>query len=156
MKVDDELIEEFLKGIHNFNAFHVLSSEHRKFKPLGMSVIRCLVGGPPGIGHRPRELKPSEIARIMGVKQPTITPLLYDLENEGIITRRPNPDDRREVYIALTDKALEMHKKHHERMHESVGELVRYLGVEDSKEILRIAEKIKQFYALKNQHKETR
>ena len=46
---------------------------------------------------------PSEIAKAIELKQATITVLLNKLEAAGLVTRRRDTEDRRRVWVRLTD-----------------------------------------------------
>jgi DNA-binding MarR family transcriptional regulator len=46
---------------------------------------------------------PSAIARTIDVKQATVTVLVNKIEDAGLVTRRRDTDDRRRVWIELTD-----------------------------------------------------
>lgn len=48
--------------------------------------------------------KPSELALQVGCAATSFTPVLDDLENDGLIQRSPNKTDRRAVDIHLTKK----------------------------------------------------
>lgn len=45
----------------------------------------------------------SELARDQGVAQPTITKLVIAMEEEGLVTRRSDPRDRRGIIVDLTE-----------------------------------------------------
>ena len=47
-------------------------------------------------------LTPSELADAERVRRPTVTRMLGHLEDEGLITRTPDPADRRSTLIAIT------------------------------------------------------
>lgn len=46
---------------------------------------------------------PSAIAKSVGLKQATVTVLVNKLESAGLVTRRRDTDDRRRVWIDITD-----------------------------------------------------
>lgn len=46
---------------------------------------------------------PSEIARAIDLKQATVTVLVQKLEQAGLVSRRRDTEDRRRVWVALTD-----------------------------------------------------
>ena len=46
-----------------------------------------------------------EIATRIGIEAPTIVPMIDKLEEQGIVDRRPDPDDRRNNLIFLTSKS---------------------------------------------------
>lgn len=54
---------------------------------------------------------PSSIARAIELKQATITVLINKLEESGIVTRTRDTEDRRRVWIELTDAGRELLKR---------------------------------------------
>jgi DNA-binding MarR family transcriptional regulator len=50
----------------------------------------------------------SELAGAVGRAPTSFTPILDKLEARGLIERRPDPDDRRAVFIHLTDEAQDL------------------------------------------------
>ena len=49
---------------------------------------------------------PSEIAKSVALKQATVTVVVNKLEDAGLVTRRRDTDDRRRVWIELTDAGV--------------------------------------------------
>jgi DNA-binding MarR family transcriptional regulator len=71
----------------------------------------------------PYELNPTELMRATLLSSGGMTKRIDRLENEGLVERRPDPDDRRGTLIrltrrgrALTDRALETHVANEERL----------------------------------------
>jgi DNA-binding MarR family transcriptional regulator len=52
-----------------------------------------------------------EIADRLGLEPSTITPLVKRLELAGLLTRRRNPDDEREVKVSLSKQGREVYAK---------------------------------------------
>ena len=50
---------------------------------------------------------PKDLARLSGLAPASVTAMIDRLERKGIVNRRPHPDDRRRVLIALDEKAIE-------------------------------------------------
>ncbi|MHB1067714.1 MAG: MarR family winged helix-turn-helix transcriptional regulator [Candidatus Nanopelagicales bacterium] len=48
-------------------------------------------------------LSPTQISQRLFVTTPSTTSLLDTLERRGLVTRLPDPDDRRKILVALTD-----------------------------------------------------
>jgi MarR family transcriptional regulator, transcriptional regulator for hemolysin len=71
---------------------------HAGLSPAHMPVLLALEGG-----ERPQK----EIAESASVRQETMTGTLNRMERDGLITRRPNPDDGRSMLVALTPQARE-------------------------------------------------
>ncbi len=62
------------------------------------------------------ELNPSEISRLQGTSRNTISALIRDLEDDGLIERRLNKNDRRKFNIRLTkagEARVQAHLRHH-------------------------------------------
>lgn len=53
-------------------------------------------------------LPPGVIAREIGLTPPSVTALVDRLEKRGFLTREPDPDDRRKMRIAMTEKTQKM------------------------------------------------
>jgi DNA-binding MarR family transcriptional regulator len=68
--------------------------------PARLSALSVLVfGGPRPIGR---------LARDEGVSAPTMTRLVAALELDGLVTRTPDPGDRRSQLVAATDRGREI------------------------------------------------
>ncbi|MGN1119235.1 MAG: MarR family winged helix-turn-helix transcriptional regulator [Oscillospiraceae bacterium] len=52
-----------------------------------------------------------ELVRITGLKAPTISITLRNMEREGLVRREKNDADRRETHVQITDKGREMHAR---------------------------------------------
>jgi len=70
-----------------------------RLRPLGFAlsylpVLRALSPGRP--------LSQKELAQIAGVEQPTMVETIARMERDGIVQRKPNPDDKRGKLVSLT------------------------------------------------------
>jgi DNA-binding MarR family transcriptional regulator len=45
-----------------------------------------------------------DLAATLGCTRPTMTGIVDTLEKNGLVTRQPNPDDRRSLLVTLTEK----------------------------------------------------
>lgn len=52
-----------------------------------------------------------QLVELTGLKAPTISITLRNMEREGIVARVKNDSDRRETHVSLTDKGRDMYKK---------------------------------------------
>ena len=82
-----------------------------------------------------RNMKVSEISKMMHVTSPSITQVLKGLEADGLIERHSDPADRRTVWIALTEQGEEMAGKAHEAFLASFHGLVDYMGEAQSNQL---------------------
>jgi|SRR5659263_78632 MarR family transcriptional regulator, organic hydroperoxide resistance regulator len=53
------------------------------------------------------EIMPSTIGNYIGMNKSSLTRMIDDLEEKGMVFRKNDPEDRRKVLISLTDKGLE-------------------------------------------------
>ncbi|RYG97862.1 MAG: MarR family transcriptional regulator [Alphaproteobacteria bacterium] len=89
--VSREIEAEFARHGLNSSSFDVLATLRRSGAP-----------------HR---LSPSELLETMMITSGTMTNRIDQLEKAGMVERLDNPDDRRGVIIALTDKGFEVVEK---------------------------------------------
>jgi DNA-binding MarR family transcriptional regulator len=66
----------------------------------------------------PYSAQPSELAEQLGLSRGALSARLSPLEEDGLITRTTDPDDRRKVHVTLTragSKAFDRHGQHEGR-----------------------------------------
>jgi DNA-binding MarR family transcriptional regulator len=54
------------------------------------------------------ELSGKELAEMTRLKAPSISAILKKMEDEGLVERKSNPNDKREVRVSLTPKGAEV------------------------------------------------
>jgi len=80
-----------------------------------------------------RGIKIAELSRIMWVTSPTITQLTNSLEARGLVERYTDANDRRVVYVQLTEAGETVLKQASDAFCARFGRLVQHLGPEKSK-----------------------
>ncbi len=88
---------------------------------------------------------PSEVARKLEVTLAAITHRINSLEKQGYIVRSPSPDDRRVVFISLSDKGTEMVDALKKSYWEKICGLVEYLGDKDSSDLIALIVKVSEY-----------
>ena len=88
--------------------------------PARLSVLSVLVFG----GAR----TPSELAAAEQVRLPTISALVRGLEEDGLVRRAPDPDDRRAVRLSATPKGRRILQRGRERRLDNLEELLEPLS----------------------------
>lgn len=92
-------------------------------------------------------VKTSQISRQMEVSPPALTPTLNQLEQKGLIERRPGRQDRRTVYLYITPQGQDLCQRQRQRLDRRFEELSRYLGEEDSRELVRLLKRVFRYSA---------
>lgn len=133
-----EAIAQFKRGNHfvSPNSNHRLRGAERHV----LFLVYNLKNGDP--------VTVSEIADRMGVTLAAVTHSMNSLDDEGMIVRITNAEDRRVVLIKLTKKGVGEIKKFKKELSEKISALIETLGEEDSKNLIRIVKKISANYRL--------
>ncbi|KON86409.1 MarR family transcriptional regulator [Sporosarcina globispora] len=66
----------------------------------------------------------SELAEVFDVKKSAITAMITRMWEKGLIQRTRDENDRRVVYLTLTDKGNELYAKAEEKIHNLVESLI--------------------------------
>lgn len=95
--------------------------------PLGLSrtqarVVRLLADGP---------LRMTAIAERLAVVPRTVTDLVDGVESAGLVARRPDPEDRRATFVALTPEGRRLLDRLHAARRESARRVLGQLGEAD-------------------------
>jgi DNA-binding MarR family transcriptional regulator len=93
-----------------------------------------------------REMKVSEISKMMHVTSPTITQVLKGLEANGLVERHIDLTDRRVVGITLTDRGEQVAQRAEETFLTTFRGLVDYLGEEQSNQLAELLVKALRYF----------
>ena len=86
----------------------------------------------------------SELADVFEVKKSAITAIINRLWEKGLIQRTRDENDRRVVYLTLTEKGTDLFNKMEERIHKLVESLITKFDETEIKQFLETYEKINQ------------
>ena len=140
---EEEALLNLLKTNDQFsNRFGRLFREH-DLTASQYNVLRILRGeGKP--------LPSLEIADRMIQVVPAITGLIDRLENRGLVVRRRCENDRRVVYVEITDKALEILKQTDKPLANLHKQLLGHMSKKELKQLSRLLEKARESLAKEN------
>lgn len=88
---------------------------------------------------------PSELSNDRQLSTARIANTLASLEKKGWIRREQDSRDRRKVLVYLTDAGMERAEKGHQNCLGYMEELFLWLGEEDSKEFVRLQQRMNDF-----------
>lgn len=103
-------------------------AEH-PYKDLGDQQIAVLYSLTRG------RLLTSELARTFNVTMPTITRAVETLVEKGYVERQPDADDRRRIYLRLTEKGAEISDYAHAQFRSAISSFLSPLGDEQLRDI---------------------
>lgn len=98
-----------------------------------LAILRFLLGE----RESDREVKPSEIARHLGISSASTTALLDRLEKAGMVVRGSNPDDRRSILITVTNDAEHAIASTYEVFEARLADLMEGLSHEERRDVIR-------------------
>ena len=140
---EEEALLNLLKTNDQFsNRFGRLFRQH-DLTASQYNVLRILRGeGKP--------LPSLEIADRMIQVVPAITGLIDRLEKRGLVVRRRCENDRRVVYVEITDKALEILKQTDKPLANLHKQLLGHMSKKELKQLSRLLEKARESLAKEN------
>ena len=89
-----------------------------------------------------KPLAPGDLAERLQLSSSRVANALKTLERKGFVTREINPADRRGIIVSITPEGDAFGKARFNEAVASTRELIADLGEEDTKELVRILERI--------------
>lgn len=96
--------------------------------------------------HHGKPLRVRDLSKIMRVSSPTATQHLNKLEEQGFVRREQSKDDRREVFIVLTDLGFEELEAHRNALDQNIRDLVQNIGTENAEALQALLTKTSDFF----------
>lgn len=138
----DETVNELLTALHMIKRGHggtVPKVPIRKSEMFALMTIgKLILKYPDGI-------KLSTLSKTLNLAPPTVTPMINSLEESGFIIRVGSKQDRRVVFIQLTEMGQTFLNEKEKHFKSNIQALVEYLGQEDTKELIRLVRKTANF-----------
>ncbi|PWI56799.1 hypothetical protein BM613_11970 [Sulfoacidibacillus thermotolerans] len=112
-------------------------------KPSDVRVLFCIKNHE---GDHAMGMKLSEISQCLHVSPPTMTQLIKDLEEKGLVRRTVDHSDRRIIRIRLTAHGEKTVQQARETVAEAFQGLVDFLGEEKSRLFSSLLSEVVEFY----------
>ncbi|NIK67188.1 MULTISPECIES: MarR family transcriptional regulator [unclassified Paenibacillus] len=90
------------------------------------------------------QIRMSDIAAKLGIKPRTVTQFVDALEQEKLIVRQPDPEDRRATFIQLSDTAPPLIQQARLAMSESADMVLASITPEERGELLRLLHQLSE------------
>ena len=88
--------------------------------------------------RRGEDVYPSELAEALRLSRPRITAALSSLQRKGFLTLTPSQEDRRKVFVRVTEAGMAQIAGQYETVRGYFDRLLTGLGAEDSRELSRL------------------
>lgn len=135
--MEEETIFNIINNMDNFT--NNLIVEWNKTFNAELGVSHILVLGHLSVNGKSR---PSDIAKSIGLKPPTVTHLSEKLVKKDYAVRLTDEGDRRSVYLDITDKGLDVLQRAHLEGQVLRKRLFERLTIEEQQQMLQIFEKL--------------
>ncbi len=103
------------------------------FEDIGITMPQGMV---IGILFKDGEMKISELSNKLGLSNSTTSGIIDRLEKQGIVERIRSQEDKRIVYVRLSQKSEEMHHSFHKTAEENFEKLLEKGTPEDVEKII--------------------
>lgn len=148
MNHKDEIVNDLLSALHMIKRGHGGTMPK---VPIRKSEMFALMSIGKLILKYPEGIKLSTLSKTLKLAPPTVTPMINSLEENGFIVRVGSKEDRRVVFIQLTDQGHSFLTEKEKQFKSNIHALIDYLGEEDAKELIRLVRKTADYL---NQFKE--
>lgn len=99
------------------------------------------------------DLNPSEISERQGVTRNTMSSLIRNLEDEGLVERKLDPNDRRRFNISLTDNGRSLVTEHARAHLTTIGNCFSVLDNKEQETLTTLLSKVSAYVVAKRQEK---
>lgn len=138
--MDTELIKKM------FDACYQAKRTRDLLPPLPKGTLRSFIQYLDLIGKLEKQgvkVKISDISDGLGLPRPGVTRTLKDMVEKGYVTKIPCPEDKRIIYLAMTQKGRELSKKYDEDFFNDLAANLDEISAEDAECMI---ETIESFY----------
>jgi DNA-binding MarR family transcriptional regulator len=87
-------------------------------------------------------MHPKALADMLDVAPPAVSALLAELEQRGLVTREPDPDDGRRVRLGLSEVGEALRREVKKRWHQDSNRLLKHLSDDDLAKLIAIYQKM--------------
>lgn len=88
----------------------------------------------------------SDIRQKICLAPSTVTAIITSLEEDGLIERNIDKNDRRNIFLQITPKGLEYTNRAHQNMMKNLNQYIDYMGEEDARTLLRLVKKTANYF----------
>lgn len=96
----------------------------------------------------------SDLRNSIKLAPSTLTPIITSLENDGYIVRNIDKEDRRNIYLHLSQKGVEYTRKINSDIENIAKDYIDFIGEEDSEQLIKIILKSMDFFKERRKNNE--
>ncbi|HAC1859309.1 TPA_asm: MarR family transcriptional regulator, partial [Listeria monocytogenes] len=100
------------------------------------------------------KIRVSDLGHMLRISKPSVTQMIQSLEGKGLIKRVQNPEDKRSMYVELTEVGAGVSEKMLDEFQASFEDMQEFLGEDDMKKLITLLEKLTDYLNTKSENKE--
>lgn len=135
--LNDVLVNLF-RDIMDLEEHAIINQEYQDITNNDMHVIQAI-----GVDE-PKNM--STIAKMLSVTVGTLTIAMNSLVKKGYVVRERGKEDRRVVYISLSEKGLKAYRHHEEFHRQMIEELLHDLTTEETEALVKLLSKLNTWF----------
>lgn len=135
MDSNHRYVEEIIKQFNHLKVQSRKTATHQKVGRGAGFVLTYLY-------NQDENVIPSEIGRQMNVSTPRVTAILNKLEAKNLIIRTISPEDRRNVFITLSEQGRQIVEEKKAQQEKNIQTLVERLKSDDVEAFIRVLKEI--------------
>lgn len=140
--LDPSACEVFLHLLRTGDEAFRVTDEHFQAQGLSQGRFTVLMLLYDKTCAKTHSLTPAQLAENSGVTRATMTGLVDTLERDGMVTRKPDPTDRRQLSVELTPRGLEFLNQIMPEHFRRIKVLLSALGENERRTMVRLLGKI--------------
>lgn len=137
--MNEQLRIELLKSLYNFRSVRMDLYYNDKISMNDMLalniILACKESGDESAYF-------SKIQDFMKISKPAVSQMLGSMEKRGLIEREIDPNDKRKFVMTITDNTKKEMNSMKKEFNTMMDEVVSQLGVDDTKEVIRLFDKM--------------
>ncbi|MGD9475831.1 MAG: MarR family winged helix-turn-helix transcriptional regulator [Eubacteriaceae bacterium] len=98
-------------------------------------------------------IKISQISQKTGISMPGVSQTLSTLEKHNLIQRKTAEEDRRIVYVSLTEKGLKIFRESNQSFSEVYDQAIKVLGPDDSQKLIDLLNQLADVFEVIEENK---
>lgn len=134
-----QVLQKLDRSLQVFRRSGIYKRANTKLSDADIMVLFCVA-----FCDMSQRVKLSDISKTLRVTLPAVTHKVNDLVEKNYVEKENSPKDLRVTYIRLTPTGKAYVESIREEYYQPLHEVVRYLGDEDTKSLMRILDKISQ------------
>ncbi|HBG33003.1 MAG TPA: hypothetical protein DEG42_05355 [Acholeplasmataceae bacterium] len=132
-----QILQKLDRSLQVFRRSGIYKRANTKLSDADIMVLFCVA-----FCDMSQRVKLSDISKTLRVTLPAVTHKVNDLVEKNYVEKETSPKDLRVTYIRLTQTGKEYVESIREEYYQPLREVVKYLGDDDTKCLMRILDKI--------------